>query len=163
MSQRIVVLGGARSGKSQFAESLLADADAVDYVATAIERPDDPEWQQRIAVHRARRAAHWTTLQTTDVAAILRRAGPPVLVDSITLWLAQAIEAGEVPVNDLCVAWSETARRAVVVSDEVGSGVVPASESGRRFRDALGLLNQRLAAVADEVHLVVAGHPLRLR
>lgn len=157
------MLGGARSGKSRFAESLLADADVVDYIATAMDRPDDPEWRRRIDAHRARRAAQWTTLETVDVAAVLRSAGSPVLVDSITLWLAQAIDQGDEPVDDLCAAWSETARRAVLVSDEVGGGVVPATSSGRRFRDALGLLNQRLAAVADEVHLVVAGLPLRLR
>ena len=158
------MLGGARSGKSRFAESLLADEAAVDYIATATDRPDDAEWTQRIAEHRARRPTNWTTIETTDIAAVLRRDGPAVLVDSITLWAAQAMDdAFDERCAALGAAWAETSRRVVLVSDEVGSGVVPGTESGRRFRDALGLLNQRLAAAADEVHLVVAGLPLRLR
>jgi len=162
---KILVLGGSRSGKSRFAESLLADADAVEYVATAAEHGDDAEWTARIAAHRARRPAHWTTLETADVAAVLLGAGPPVLVDSITLWVAHTLERGDVDagVDALCAAWEQTGRRVVAVSDEVGSGVVPETAAGRRFRDALGLLNQRLADTADEVHLVVAGIPLRLR
>jgi adenosylcobinamide kinase/adenosylcobinamide-phosphate guanylyltransferase len=164
MSPRILVLGGARSGKSRFAESLLADHPAVDYVATAAARPDDAEWTHRIAEHRARRPAHWTTLETADLAGVLRRNGPAVLVDSVTLWVGRTREdALDEQADELCAAWAETSRAAVLVSDEVGSGVVPATDSGRRFRDELGLLNQRLAATADEVHLVVAGLPLRLR
>jgi adenosylcobinamide kinase/adenosylcobinamide-phosphate guanylyltransferase len=161
---RVLVLGGSRSGKSGFAESLLAGEAAVEYVATAAQRADDAEWTDRIAAHRARRPAHWQTVESSDVAAVLRRAGPPVLVDSITLWVAAALDnALEASVDDLCAAWVDTPRRAVAVSDEVGSGVVPQTAAGRRFRDALGALNQRLAAAADEVHLVVAGIPLRLR
>jgi adenosylcobinamide kinase/adenosylcobinamide-phosphate guanylyltransferase len=160
-----LVLGGARSGKSTFAESLLADAQDVDYVATAAERPDDPEWTARIAAHRARRPAGWRTVETADVAALLRHGGPPVLVDSITLWLAAAMDDPDLDrrADELCAAWTDTPRFVVAVSDEVGNGVVPETEPGRRFRDALGLLNQRFAAAADEVHLVVAGIPLRLR
>jgi adenosylcobinamide kinase/adenosylcobinamide-phosphate guanylyltransferase len=162
---RVLVLGGSRSGKSRFAESLLADAEAVDYVATAAVLPDDAEWTARIAAHRARRPAHWHTVETTDVAAVLRRRGPAVLVDSVTLWLAAALDAADLAArtDTLCAAWAESSRRVVAVSDEVGSGVVPETPAGRRFRDALGLLNQRLATTADEVHLVVAGLPLRLR
>ena len=165
MTPRILVLGGSRSGKSRFAELLLADAEEVDYVATAAVLPDDPEWTARIAAHRARRPARWHTVETADVAAVLRRRGPAVLVDSVTLWLAAALDGAdlEARVDTLCAAWAESGRRVVAVSDEVGSGVVPESPAGRRFRDALGLLNQRLAATADEVHLVVAGLPLRLR
>lgn len=160
------MLGGSRSGKSRFAESLLSDADAVDYVATAAEHGADAEWTARIAAHRALRPTHWTTLETFDVAAVLLGGGPPVLVESITLWLAHALERGDVDgggVDALCAAWEQTGRRVVAVSDEVGSGVVPETATGRRFRDALGLLNQRLAETADEVHLVVAGIPVRLR
>lgn len=161
---KILVIGGTRSGKSRFAESLLADKTAVEYVATALERTGDAEWTARIAAHRLRRPAAWTTVETTDVAGVLRAAGPPVLIDSITLWLGWALD-GDVaaPVADLCDAWTHTSRRVVAVTDEVGSGVVPATPSGRQFRDELGTLNQRLAAAADEVHLVVAGLPLRLR
>jgi adenosylcobinamide kinase / adenosylcobinamide-phosphate guanylyltransferase len=165
VTSRILVLGGSRSGKSRFAESLLADADTVDYLATAATRPDDAEWTTRIAAHRARRPAHWQTIETTDVAAELRRTGPAVLIDSVTLWLGAALEQADLDVHteELCAAWAATTRQVVGVSDEVGSGVVPSTAAGRRFRDELGLLNQRLAATADEVHLVVAGLPLRLR
>jgi adenosylcobinamide kinase / adenosylcobinamide-phosphate guanylyltransferase len=159
---RTLVLGGSRSGKSAFAESLLADAPAVEYVATGAPDPGDAEWTARIAAHRARRPAHWSTLETSDLAGVLRRNGRPVLIDSITLWLAAGPD-DPARIDDLCAAWRASARRVVAVSDEVGSGVVPASDAGRRFRDALGLLNQRLAAAADDVHLVVAGLPMRLK
>jgi adenosylcobinamide kinase/adenosylcobinamide-phosphate guanylyltransferase len=159
-----LVLGGSRSGKSAFAESCLADAPAVAYLATAATDPGDAEWTARIAAHQARRPPHWTTLETTDVAAELSRDGAPVLIDSITLWVSAALDEPDLErrADDLVNAWTATTRRVVAVSDEVGSGVVPASDAGRRFRDALGLLNQRLAATADDVHLVVAGLPLRL-
>jgi adenosylcobinamide kinase/adenosylcobinamide-phosphate guanylyltransferase len=162
---RILVLGGSRSGKSGFAESLLSGEPVVEYVATAAHRPDDPEWVARIAAHRARRPPGWATVETADLAGVLRRAGPAVLVDSITLWLAGAMGGDDLRrrADEVCAAWSGTPRLAVAVSDEVGSGVVPETAAGRRFRDELGLLNQRLAAAADEVHLVVAGIPLRLR
>jgi adenosylcobinamide kinase/adenosylcobinamide-phosphate guanylyltransferase len=159
---RTLVLGGSRSGKSAFAESLLADAPAVEYVATGVPVPGDAEWTARIAAHRARRPPRWSTLETSDLAGVLRRDGRPVLIDSITLWLAAGPD-DPARIDDLCAAWRASARRVVAVSDEVGSGVVPASDAGRRFRDALGLLNQRLAAAADDVHLVVAGLPMRLK
>jgi adenosylcobinamide kinase/adenosylcobinamide-phosphate guanylyltransferase len=161
---RILVLGGSRSGKSAYAESLLAGEPEVEYVATAAERPDDEEWTRRIAAHRARRPSNWHTVETGDVATVLAADGPPVLIDSITLWVARILdEQFARPADDLCAAWATTSRSAVAVSDEVGSGVVPESASGRLFRDALGELNQRLAASADEVYVVVAGIPLRLR
>jgi adenosyl cobinamide kinase/adenosyl cobinamide phosphate guanylyltransferase len=162
---KVLVLGGSRSGKSRFAESLLAGEPAVDYVATAADRPDDAEWTERIRIHRDRRPPTWRTIETGEVAVVLAEPGPAVLVDSITLWLARAMDGDDLAerADELCIAWAGTPRHGVLVSDEVGSGVVPATESGRRFRDALGLLNQRLAAAADEVHLVVAGIPLRLR
>jgi adenosylcobinamide kinase/adenosylcobinamide-phosphate guanylyltransferase len=171
---RTLVLGGSRSGKSAFAEALLADAPVVEYVATAAPDPDDAEWADRIRRHQDRRPGSWTTVQTGDVAAALGREGPAVLVDSITTWLARAMDEcgswADEPTADLderldavCAAWRRSPRRAVLVSDEVGLGVVPETRSGRLFRDVLGSLNQRLAAAADEVVLVVAGLPLRLR
>jgi adenosylcobinamide kinase / adenosylcobinamide-phosphate guanylyltransferase len=174
---RILVLGGSRSGKSAFAESLLADAAEVEYVATAADRPGDDEWTRRIAAHRARRPAGWRTVETGDLAALLGSAGPPTLIDSITGWVARTMDetgcwaepmatlrAAYVACADqLCTLWASTPRRVVAVSDEVGSGVVPDTASGRLFRDGLGELNQRLAASADEVYLVVAGIPLRLQ
>jgi adenosylcobinamide kinase/adenosylcobinamide-phosphate guanylyltransferase len=172
---RVLVLGGSRSGKSAFAESLLASEAEVEYVATAADRPDDAEWAERVLAHRRRRPASWRTVETGDVAAALASAGPPVLVDSVTTWLSRAMdECGcwsgaervgqlDARIDRLAAAWAASDRFVVAVSDEVGSGVVPETDSGRRFRDALGLLNQRLAAAAEQVHLVVAGLPLRLR
>ena len=159
------MLGGSRSGKSAFAESLLAGAADVTYLATALPRPDDPEWAARVAAHQARRPPTWHTLESLDVAAVLRDPGAPVLVDSITLWVSATMDEADVEqrTDELCAAWRATARDIVAVSDEVGSSVVPASAEGRRFRDALGLINQRLAAAADDVRLVVAGLPLRLK
>jgi len=172
-ARRMLVLGGSRSGKSAFAESLLAGEPAVDYLATAADRPDDPEWAERLRRHRERRPAAWRTVETADVASVLDVAGAPVLLDSVTTWLARRIDdAGiwddprpdlEPLLRDLVDPWFTTPRTVVAVSDEVGSGVVPATASGRLFRDALGLLNQRLAAAADEVYLVVAGIPRRLK
>jgi adenosylcobinamide kinase/adenosylcobinamide-phosphate guanylyltransferase len=172
---RVLVLGGSRSGKSAFAESLLADAQDVDYVATAAARPDDDEWTRRVAAHRHRRPAQWRTVETGDLGAVLAFQGPPALIDSITAWVARTMDDtgfwAEPPrravyaaaADQLDQLWRNAQRRVVAVSDEVGSGVVPESASGRLFRDALGELNQRLAASADEVYLVVAGIPLRLR
>jgi adenosylcobinamide kinase/adenosylcobinamide-phosphate guanylyltransferase len=161
---RVLVLGGSRSGKSAFAESLLGGAAEVEYLATATHRPDDADWVDRINAHRARRPAHWRTVETLDVAAALRADGPSLLIDSITLWVAGVLEHEPTQhADELCAAWRASSRTVVAVSDEVGSGVVPDTASGRLFRDALGELNQRLANAADEVHLVVAGIPLRLR
>lgn len=172
---RVLVLGGSRSGKSAFAESLLTGAGSVGYVATAAERPDDAEWTRRVAAHRARRPSSWHTVETRDLAALLATDGPALLVDSVTTWVARTMDEtgywadpprrGVYPqcAEQLCTLWGSTRRRVVAVSDEVGSGVVPETESGRLFRDALGELNQRLAATADEVYLVVAGLSLRLK
>jgi len=175
-AHRVLVLGGARSGKSAYAEALLADEPAVDYVATATVDPADAEWAERIARHRESRPAGWNTVETRDLASVLSGDGPAALVDSVTAWLtATMTDAGmwdaaedaderlAHEVDHIVGAWAATPRRVIAVSDEVGSGVVPDAPSGRLFRDALGLLNQRLAASADEVWLVTAGIPLRLR
>lgn len=174
--RRVLIVGGARSGKSAHAEALLHGEDAVDYVATAQHDPADAEWAERIARHRERRPAHWTTIETTDLAALLAAPGQATLVDSITAWLVAAMDAVDAwtgtdqPREDLAReidrtvgAWAATERLVIAVSDEVGSGIVPEAASARAFRDALGLLNQRLAASADEVWLVVAGIATRLR
>jgi adenosylcobinamide kinase/adenosylcobinamide-phosphate guanylyltransferase len=175
-SHRTLVLGGARSGKSAHAEALLTDEPRVVYVATARVDPADAEWAERIARHRERRPAGWHTIETHDLGAALEAPGPAALVDSMTAWLTAAMDETGVwvaqpgaperlaaEVDRTVGAWAASPRRVVAVSDEVGSGVVPESGSGRLFRDALGLLNQRLAASADEVWLVTAGIPLRLR
>ncbi len=177
--QRILVLGGSASGKSRYAERLLAAEPAVNYVATARENPADPEWTARIEQHRGRRPAGWTTVETTELAKVLGHCdGSALLIDSITTWLAQVLDEcgcwADAPpadcaqrladeVDAMVAAWSAVSVPAVAVSDEVGSSVVPPAKSGRTFRDALGRLNQRLAAAADEVWLVTAGIPRRLR
>jgi adenosylcobinamide kinase/adenosylcobinamide-phosphate guanylyltransferase len=171
---RTLVLGGSRSGKSGYAEALLSQEPFVEYVATGRPDPSDREWTERIGAHRARRPKSWTTLETGDLALALVNDGPPLLVDSVTTWLSRTMDdchawAGGPSrrlaerVDELVEAWALLDRRAVLVSDEVGLGIVPETSSGRRFRDALGSVNQRLAAAADEVVLVVAGLPLRLR
>jgi adenosylcobinamide kinase/adenosylcobinamide-phosphate guanylyltransferase len=175
--RRAFVLGGARSGKSSFAEQLLRRERAVEYVACGLV-PDgnDPEWTARVGLHRARRPPSWTTVETLDLPAVLVRPGPPVLIDCLTTWLARVMEDCGVwngtPEADarlataadaLVDAWAETRRRAVAVSNEVGSGIVPATPSGRRFRDELGVLNARVAAASPRVWLVTAGLPQRLR
>lgn len=164
-----LVLGGARSGKSAVAERLVSGgAGEVCYLATALE-PDgsDPQWAERIAVHRRRRPEHWRTVEVGadgDLVASLRRETVPALVDSLGTWLA-ASPAMAVDGDGLCQALverAEGARRTVLVSEEVGLGVHPATDAGRRFRDALGQLNQAVAAVSDRVLLVVAGRVLPL-
>jgi len=183
-AHRVLVLGGARSGKSVTAERMLAARDRVDYVATG-GRPDaaDPEWAERVRAHQQRRPAHWVTLETLDLAQLL--AGPqlttrdratPVLVDCLSTWLAGVMEdcglwAGRpdadqdlaARVDGLLAAWRATARPVVAVSNEVGSGVVPATVSGRRYRDELGVLNTRVAAECEQVWLCTAGIARRLR
>jgi adenosylcobinamide kinase/adenosylcobinamide-phosphate guanylyltransferase len=171
---RVLVLGGCRSGKSAHAESLLADVEHVTYVATARPAPGDAEWTARVAAHRARRPATWTTVETTAPSTLLR--GGPFLVDSITTWVAALMDetgiwrdepgAGErlaARCDALVNAWAMTPASVVAVSDEVGLGVVPETRSGRLFRDTLGAVNQRLAGTADQVWFVVAGLPQRLR
>ena len=151
-----LVLGGARSGKSSVAERLVGDG-VVTYVATAV-AADMPE---RVAAHRGRRPAHWATVETQDLLEALCHTAGTVLVDSLTAWVAGAPEF-TVNTDGLCRVLAEREGDAVVVSDEVGLGVHPSTEVGGLFRDALGLVNQAVAAVADEVLLVVAGRALQL-
>jgi adenosylcobinamide kinase / adenosylcobinamide-phosphate guanylyltransferase len=178
--RRTLVLGGARSGKSAHAEGLLTEA-AATYVATARVDPSDAEWTARIAEHVKRRPASWRTVEIADPAELgpfLARATGPVLVDDVATWLttllddAGAWDAGPDdraldPVRRASTALvgGLAASRAdiVLVSAEVGLGVVPATRSGRLFRDQLGALNATLADQCTEVVLLVAGVPLRLR
>jgi adenosylcobinamide kinase/adenosylcobinamide-phosphate guanylyltransferase len=171
---RVLVLGGSRSGKSAFAESLLDGRADVTYLATSTGAPDDAEWTARVAAHRERRPAGWTTVETTAPSDLLR--GGAVLVDSVTTWVAALMDetgvwdddpGAEQQLADRCDAlvnsWAMTPAHVVAVSDEVGLGVVPDTRAGRLFRDVLGEVNQRLAGTADEVWFVVAGLPQRLR
>ncbi len=158
-ARRVLITGGARSGKSQEAERRLAGKPEVVYVATAEDYEGDPEWSARLAAHRAGRPAHWSTVETGVVAPLLRAAGPPLLIDCVGLWLARGCEDHDALVD----AWRDCQREVVMVTNEVGSGVVPATSSGREFRDALGRLNARLAVEADEVWQCVAGVACRLK
>ncbi|MBA2952929.1 adenosylcobinamide kinase/adenosylcobinamide phosphate guanyltransferase [Nocardioides sp. MAH-18] len=168
---RVLVTGGVRSGKSRHAESLLADRQAVTYVAPGPVR-DDADWAARVARHRARRPAHWTTLETGDLTAALGTPGP-VLVDCLGTWLTRLIDdAGlwDARTEDVSAYVEEQVDSAigelhdgvVLVTNEVGWGVVPEHRSGRLFRDLLGEANVRFAEACDEVHLVVSGRVLRL-
>jgi adenosylcobinamide kinase / adenosylcobinamide-phosphate guanylyltransferase len=222
---RVLVLGGARSGKSFTAERLLAGRDAVDYVACGpLSSPADPDWAERVRLHQERRPAHWNTMETLDLESVLAgrapadslvadpksaaadrnaddpgvpglgsgvagrshvagqesgavgRLGTPVLVDCLSTWLAGVMDecglwAGAADadknlaerVDGLIDAWRATKRQVVAVSNEVGSGVIPATASGIRFRDELGVLNARIAAECEQVWLCVAGIAQRLR
>jgi adenosylcobinamide kinase/adenosylcobinamide-phosphate guanylyltransferase len=208
-ARRVLVLGGARSGKSATAERLLAGHAHVDYIATGpVPDAGDPEWAARVLVHQQRRPAAWRTIETLDVEREFAAVGPAdgmrgeeagqgadqagavgsagaggtgekaasVLVDCLSTWLAGVMDecgiwAGRPGadralarrVDTLVKAWRLTRRHVVAVSSEVGSGVVPGTVSGRRFRDELGSLNARIAAESDEVWLCTAGIARRLR
>lgn len=165
------MLGGARSGKSAFAEQLVA-SEAVRYVATAVADPADADFAERIAAHRARRPATWTIVEGDPIAALGEPAAA-TLVDDLGTWLTGRIDAraawesprGTVApdIDALVAAVTGYGQRLIIVSPEVGLGVIPATASGRLFRDEIGTLNQRLAEVCDEVFLVVAGQPVRVK
>jgi adenosylcobinamide kinase/adenosylcobinamide-phosphate guanylyltransferase len=162
-----LVLGGARSGKSRYAESLVtATAPPWVYVATA--QALDAEMAERIAHHRARRDAGWHTVEAPhDLAgAIAAAPAGALLIDCLTLWLTNRMLAEadiEAESGALEAALARRGGLAVLVSNEVGSGIVPGNALARRFADLQGRLNQRLAARADRVVLVVAGLPLILK
>ncbi|WP_372406984.1 bifunctional adenosylcobinamide kinase/adenosylcobinamide-phosphate guanylyltransferase [Streptomyces luteireticuli] len=177
--RRTLVLGGARSGKSVEAERRLESFPDVLYVATGGTREGDRDWASRIALHRERRPTSWRTAETCDLVPLLTADGPPLLIDCLALWLTDAMDSvgawdDERWANGGAAALAErtaalvaavrSARRTVVaVSNEVGSGVVPATASGRRFRDELGRLNAGVGGECEEVVMVVAGQVVRLR
>ena len=177
----VLVLGGVRSGKSSYAERLLDGCAHVTYLAPgAVPDPGDTEWLARIAAHRARRPAHWRTLEGGDVPAAVAavRPGQAVLLDCLGTWVtrlvdeagawdtgdggAQARAAVEAQAARLAAALAGCAGDAVVVSNEVGLGVVPPTASGRLFRDLLGRLNAGVAEACDHLAYVVAGRVLDL-
>jgi adenosyl cobinamide kinase/adenosyl cobinamide phosphate guanylyltransferase len=160
-----LVLGGARSGKSELAERLvLRHVGEVAYFATGVVAAGDDDMAGRVRRHQERRGERFRTVETgADLAGALRREMPqaPAIVDALGTWLA-AHESFATDSDDLCAALAGRTGPTVVVSEEVGLGVHPATAVGRDFRDALGLLNQAVAAIADDVLLVVAGRALRL-
>ncbi len=177
--RRTLVLGGARSGKSFEAERRLETFPDVLYVATGGVRGGDPEWTARVSVHRERRPGSWQTTETCDLVPLLDTQGPVLLVDCLSLWLTTMMDevgawddaewsgGGERELRRRVAALTDAVRRTsrtlVAVSNEVGSGIVPATASGRRYRDELGRLNAAFAAECEHVLLVVAGQAVVLR
>ena len=164
-----LVLGGARSGKSSFAERItVAHPRGCVYVATA--EIGDEEMAERVRKHQARREAHWRTIEAPlELApAIVSETGQgaAVLVDCLTLWLSNLMAAGRDPAKEteeLVRALGQAGGPVVFVSNEVGLGIVPDNALARAFRDHAGRLNQRMAEVANNVFFVAAGLPLRLK
>ncbi|MGN0065921.1 MAG: bifunctional adenosylcobinamide kinase/adenosylcobinamide-phosphate guanylyltransferase [Nocardioides sp.] len=177
----ILVTGGVRSGKSHHAETLVADLDDVTYVATG---PDeaaepDPDWAERLRLHRTRRPAHWGLEETLAVGKVLDAHPGAVLIDCLGTWVTRLIDARalwdapgaevhamvETETDSLVAALRRrpaSAGPVVVVTNEVGLGVIPSHRSGALFRDLLGTVNRRVAQECAEVHLVVAGRVLKL-
>jgi adenosylcobinamide kinase / adenosylcobinamide-phosphate guanylyltransferase len=172
---RVLALGGIRSGKSQWAETAITESvgpgGRVRYVATG-STSTEPEWAARVELHRRRRPEPWSTVESTDVTTQLRfDQVTPTLVDDMGGWLVATMDrrgawtggAVTADLDDLVAAVDQFRGPLALVSPEVGLTVVPATESGRRFADELGTLNQRLAAVCDRVVLVIAGQPLTVK
>lgn len=164
MAELILLLGGARSGKSSRALELAGSGGL--FVATA--EPRDAEMAERIARHRAERGAGWELVEAPlDPAAALARAGGRrAVIDCLTLWLANLLEAGRDPeaeTDRLLAAAAGAAGPVILVSNEIGLGLVPMEPLSRRFRDEQGRLNRRAAAAAARVEFLVAGLPLRLK
>jgi adenosylcobinamide kinase / adenosylcobinamide-phosphate guanylyltransferase len=176
VSQRLVLcLGGTRSGKSRFGlrrATELARGDAVTFIVTA--RLGDPELDLRIEGHRRARPASWPTVDAGDDLAATIDGVPgerTILLDGLTLWLSAVWAGPEQPIDEildgrLAAALDEIHARpgpVVIVSDEIGLGMVPLEAGMRAFRDLQGIVHQRIADRADEVHLLVAGLPLTLK
>lgn len=172
---RTLVLGGIRSGKSQWAEADITAKAArgrVRYVATGAQSGADDEWAQRVAAHRCRRPDGWLTVETTDVSGELQsEPGVPTLVDDVGGWLTAEMDRWEVwtggsvaaSIDELVAAVAAFTAPLALVSPEVGLTVVPATTAGRRFADELGSLNQRLASACERVVLIVAGQPITVK
>lgn len=165
----LLVLGGARSGKSRYAQ-MRAEAlgGELGFVATA--EPSDAEMAERIARHRADRGGRWSTVEApVELAATIRRESDPdrvLLVDCLTLWTSNLLLAGrDIPAAtaELVEAIAAATGPLILVSNEVGLGIVPDNELARRFRDEAGRVNQAIATCADEVMFVAAGLPLKLK
>jgi adenosylcobinamide kinase / adenosylcobinamide-phosphate guanylyltransferase len=171
LSRTITLITGAtRSGKSEWAEILAARSrKSVIYIATARLDPKDVEWQARLSKHKQRRPPTWQTLEVPyALAETIRQAQPQdyLLVDALGTWLVNFLDRDELSwertASELLDAVKSCPSDLVIVSEEVGWGVVPAYESGRRFRDRLGHLSRQLGAIADAVYLVTGGHAVNL-
>jgi adenosylcobinamide kinase/adenosylcobinamide-phosphate guanylyltransferase len=190
MSDTTLILGGARSGKSVAAERLLSQEPDVLYVATGGTDSGNAEWATRIAKHQARRPSSWGLAETIDLVPLLESPGPPLLIDCLTLWLSRTMDAVDVwsdlstttseptatttseptavmtelddRIAALAAAWSAASRRVVAVSNDVGSGIVPADPGTRLFRDLMGRLNTTISLASDQVLWTIAGRTLPL-
>jgi adenosylcobinamide kinase/adenosylcobinamide-phosphate guanylyltransferase len=178
--RRTLILGGARSGKSRYAERLAAAAQDVTYVATGWPRGSSvgDDWDDRVNSHQARRPSNWRTIETVDIVAVLAgaRPGQTVLVDCLALWVTRLVDAADAwgdrgratdrvtaETAALCDALvTSRAGRIIIVSNEVGSGVAPATASGGLFRDLLGIVNTTVANRCADVLLMIAGRPFAL-
>ena len=163
-----LLLGGARSGKSHYAQQLGQQVERVVFVATA--RAGDDEMRRKIDLHRHSRPQRWHTVEEplalAETVALHGPACDLLIIDCLTFFAANLLEAGgdePASIDALCTALQSPPCSVVLVSNEVGSGVVPEYASGRRFRDLLGEMNQRVARVASDVLLLVAGLPLALK
>ena len=171
MASTTLILGGARSGKSRFALELQSPRTRVSFIATAL--ASDAEMAERIERHRAERPRQWRTVEEPcEVVACLRQActdAEAVIVDCLTVWVANLMLRGDADAlvlkqaDELAALLALRPADLTLVSNEVGLGVHPATENGRRFRDLLGMVNQRVAAAADRVVLMVAGLPLTVK
>jgi len=167
--QHLFVIGGARSGKSRYAQAR-AEASGLARLFVATAQAFDEEMRDRIARHQADRATGWTTIEApVDLAGTIAREAAPdrvLLIDCLTLWITNLLLADHdigAATDGLIAAMAQAAGPLILVSNEVGWGIVPDNALARRFRDEAGFVNQRVAAQAGEVHLIAAGLPLRLK
>ena len=166
----ILITGPARSGKSEFAETLASQSDRpVTYIATSCIDGDDREWRERIEIHRRRRPPQWETREVpVELAAAIAavESSRCVLVDSLGTWVANTLDREDRDWNALCTNLRDrllqTPATVIVVAEETAWGVVPAYPIGRKFRDRLGTLVRQLGSMANATYLVVAGHALNL-
>ncbi len=170
MAPIVFVLGGARSGKSRFAEERTRGFTAHRNVYVATAECRDAEMESRIALHRARRGDDWQTIEAphrlAETLSAQSRGGRAVLVDCLTLWLTNRLLSDadlDAEGDGLASALAEAGGPVVLVSNEVGLSIVPENALARRFRDEAGRLNQKIAAIADEAWFIAAGLPLRLK
>lgn len=171
-----LVLGGTRSGKSNYAQSLLDAQSPVTFIApTVLDGEADPEWRARIDAHRQERPRAWSTVESPDVTRAILYARGPVLVDCLGTWVTALIDREQLweqrdkalsmvseRAAELAAIWTHAPYDAVAVSNEVGMSVVPATPSGRLFQDALGRVNSVVSSASERVHLVVAGRLIDL-